>query len=142
MRKYALLEFFKCLSLRRASITKGPVRLYEHTKSYLYRNVIYCNKIAKDVPYQHVTKFVSFPKTRKHSGFPKSSLLTFRQTFPLYDVHFWYNAGAAGDVGLIPGSGRSPGQGHGDSLQYSCLGNPTEIGVWWATVHGFAKTQS
>lgn len=89
MRKYALLEFFKCLSLRKASITKGPVRLYEHTKSYLYRNVIYCNEITKAVSYQHVTKFVSFPKTRKHSGFPKSSLLTLRQTFPLYNIHFW-----------------------------------------------------
>ena len=37
-----------------------------------------------------------------------------------------YSAGAAGDVGLIPGSGRFPGEGHGNPLQYSCLENPTD----------------
>ena len=41
----------------------------------------------------------------------------------------------AGDPGLIPGSGRSPGGGHGNSLQYSCLENPMDRGVWQATVH-------
>ena len=45
------------------------------------------------------------------------------------------NAGAAGDVGLIPGSGRAPGGGNGNPLQYSCLGNLMERGAWWATVH-------
>ena len=48
----------------------------------------------------------------------------------------------AGDVGLICGSGRSPGGGHGDQLQYFCLGNPTDRGTWWATVHGVAKSQT
>ena len=38
------------------------------------------------------------------------------------------------DVGLIPGSGRSPGGGHGNPLQYSCLENPLDRGAWWATV--------
>ena len=41
------------------------------------------------------------------------------------------NAGAAGDVGLIPGSGRAPGGGNGNPLQYSCLGNLMERGAWW-----------
>ena len=41
-----------------------------------------------------------------------------------------------GDVGLIPGSGRSPGEGSGSQLQYSCLGNPTDRGAWGAAVHG------
>ena len=45
----------------------------------------------------------------------------------------------AGDVGLIPGSGRSPGEGIGNPLQYSCLGNLMERRVWWAAVHGVAK---
>ena len=40
----------------------------------------------------------------------------------------------AGDVGLIPGLGRSPGEGNGNPLQYSCLGNPMNRGAWWATV--------
>ena len=46
----------------------------------------------------------------------------------------------AGDTGLIPGSGRSPGGGNGNSLQYSCLENPMDRGVWWATVRGVAKS--
>ena len=40
----------------------------------------------------------------------------------------------AGDMGLIPESGRSPGEGNGKPLQYSCLGNPMDRGNWWATV--------
>ena len=51
-------------------------------------------------------------------------------------------AGDVRDVGLIPGSGRSPGEGHGNPLQYSCLENDTNRGAWWATVHGVAKNQT
>ena len=50
------------------------------------------------------------------------------------------NAGPAGDKGSIPGSGRSPGGGHGNSFQYSFLENPMDRGAWWATVHGVAKS--
>ena len=49
------------------------------------------------------------------------------------------NAGDTGDTGSIPGSGRSPGGGHGNPLQYSCLENPMDRGAWGATVHGFPK---
>ena len=49
------------------------------------------------------------------------------------------SAGDAGDVGLIPGLGRSSGEGNGNPLQNSCLGIPTDCGAWWATVHGVAK---
>ena len=45
-----------------------------------------------------------------------------------------------GDPGSVPGPGRSPGKGNGNPLQYSCLGNPTDRGVWWATVHGVTKS--
>ena len=48
----------------------------------------------------------------------------------------------AGDAGLIPGLGRSPGGGHGNPLQYSCLENPMDREVWWAMVHGIAKSQT
>ena len=48
----------------------------------------------------------------------------------------------AGDPGLISGSGRSPGEGNGNPLQYSCLENPMDGGAWWATVHGVAKSQT
>ena len=44
----------------------------------------------------------------------------------------------AGDLGLIPESGRSPGEGNGNPLQYSCLENPMDRGAWWAAVHGVA----
>ena len=46
----------------------------------------------------------------------------------------------AGEAGSIPGSGRSPGEGNGNPLQYSCLGNPTDKGAWQATVPGVPKS--
>ena len=47
-----------------------------------------------------------------------------------------------GDPGLIPGSGRSPGEGHGYTFQYSCLENSVNRGDWWSTVHGVTKNQT
>ena len=51
------------------------------------------------------------------------------------------NAGDAGVTGLIPGSGRLPGGGNGNPLQYSCLENPMDRGAWWTIVHGVPKSQ-
>ena len=48
----------------------------------------------------------------------------------------------AGDLGLIPGLGRSPGEGNDNPLQYSCLENPMGGGAWWAAVHGTAKSRT
>ena len=48
----------------------------------------------------------------------------------------------AGDVGLIPGSGRSPGVGNGNPHQHSCLGNLMDRGAWWATVHGVTESDT
>ena len=48
----------------------------------------------------------------------------------------------AGDQGSIPGSGRSPGEGNGNPLQYSCLENPMDRGAWQATVWGIPKSQT
>ena len=48
----------------------------------------------------------------------------------------------AGDLGLIPGSERSPGEGNGNPLQYSYLENPMEGGAWWAIVRGVAKSRT
>ena len=52
------------------------------------------------------------------------------------------NAGDTRDLGSIPGSGRSPGEGNGNPLQYSCLGNPMDRGAWWAAVHGSQESDT
>ena len=52
------------------------------------------------------------------------------------------NAGDVRDVGSIPGLGRSPGEGNGNPLQYSCLENPMDRGGWQAMVHGATKSQT
>ena len=52
------------------------------------------------------------------------------------------NAGDTGDLGSIPGSGRSPGVGNGNPLQYSCLGHSKSRGAWWTTVRGVTKSQT
>ena len=51
------------------------------------------------------------------------------------------SAGDTGDVSSIPGLGRSPGGGHDQPLQCSCLENPMDRGAWWATVHGVTVRQ-
>ena len=51
-------------------------------------------------------------------------------------------AGDKIDTGLIPGSGRSPGEGNGSPLRYPCLENPMDRGAWWGTVHEVTKNQT
>ena len=53
-----------------------------------------------------------------------------------------HNAGDVRDLGLIPELGRSPGEGNGNPIQYSCLGNSMDRGAWWATLHGVTKSQT
>ena len=77
-------------------------------------------------------------------------LLTFKQLVSyLWRLPWWLsskesacNAGEAGDVGSIHGLERSPGGGHSNPLQYSCLENPMDRGAWQATVHRVAKSQT
>ena len=77
-------------------------------------------------------------------------------TAPMHHVVLWFyllmcfphgssyeeNAYDVGELGLIPESGRSPGEGNDNPLQYSCLEKSMDRGVWWATVHGMAKNQT
>ena len=64
------------------------------------------------------------------------------EVFFLGDSEVKASACNAGDVGSIPESERSPREGNGNPLQYSCLENPRDIGAWWATVHGVAKSRT
>ena len=69
-----------------------------------------------------------FRETTLHLGFPGGS-------------EGKASACNAGDPGSIPGSGRSPGEGNGYALQYSCLENPMDRGAWWATAHESDTTE-
>ena len=94
--------------------------------------------------------FWSFFNSSKQKDHFLLQNLTALSLFPTHLTHFgpaWWlskesacNAGAAGDDSLIPGSGRSPGEGNGNALQYSCLENPMDSRPWWATVHRVAKS--
>ena len=65
--------------------------------------------------------------------------MKFRETIGGSDKESACNAG---DLGWIPGLGRSPGGGHGNPLQYSGLENPMDGGAWWAAVHGVAESDT
>ena len=69
------------------------------------------------------------PQLRTSEGFPHGSVVK-------------NPPASAGEVGSIPGSGRSSGEGDGNPLQYSCLENPKDRGAWWAAVHGVAESDT
>ena len=90
--------------------------------------------------------------TKSTSFYDKNSQQTrYRKNVPQHNEgHIWKapfpgasdgkeSACNAGDPDSMPGSGRSPGEGNGNPLQYSCLENPMDRGAWWATVHGVTK---
>ena len=70
---------------------------------------------------------------------PKAHLTSHSKMVYLHGKASVYNAG---DLGLIPGLGRSPREGNGNPLQYSCLENPREGGAWWAAIYGVAQSQT
>ena len=89
------------------------------------------------------------PKITPHCAVKKGSQwylhltleATLEPVFPGGSVHKEY-ACNAGDLGSIPGFGRSLGEGNGNPLQYSCLENPMDRGAWWALVHGVRRSQT
>jgi len=103
---------------------------------------------------KRLSRVFSNTTVQKHqffgASFLYSSTLTFKNCRSLYCTCNLYNgfprwlngkesACNAGDLGSIPGSGRSPEGGNGNPLQDSCLGNPTDRQAWWAAIHGMAK---
>ena len=91
--------------------------------------------------------FVSWGHVKKSQGFrlqvysTLNSKLKTEKDFPHSSVDKELTCNA-GDLGLIPGSGRSPGEANGNPLQYPCLENPMDRGAWRATVHGVAKSRT
>ena len=75
------------------------------------------------------------------TSLPRSSLNDYMAVFPS-GLEVKASACNVGDLGSIPGSGRPPGEGNGNLLQYSYLENPMDGGAWWATVHGVSKSQT
>ena len=75
-------------------------------------------------------------KPLDHQGSPKPLVFKRASQVALVVKNLPANAGGIQDSGLIPELGRSPGGGHGNPLQYSCLANPMDRGAWWAAVHG------
>ena len=67
-------------------------------------------------------------------------ILKSRDITLLTNIHIVETIVFPADLGSIPGSGRSPGVENANPLQYFCLGNPMDIGAWWATAHGVAKS--
>ena len=78
--------------------------------------------------------FIGYHHILKRTGFPGVSQMALLVKNP------FANTGDVRDMGLIPGSGRSPGEGHDNPLQYSCLENPMDRGTW--TVHGVTESQT
>ena len=123
------------------------------------------NIFLKSVPLLLAGTQCQLPRQQQHSlqTFPSGSRATrsnssttciqvFQRDFILKEFHKSVgfpggsdgkeSACSVGDPGSIPGSGRSPGEGNGNPLQYSCLENPTDRRAWWATVHEVLKSQT
>ena len=71
-----------------------------------------------------------------------NSVLAFPKELSLVAQMVKVSAYSVGDLGSIPGSGRSPGEGNGNPLQYSCLENPMDGEAWWTTIHGVTKSRT
>ena len=105
-------------------------------KSLLFSSPWLEKVVPKSISFlEHSSAFV-FQKVRFCSNEDIQKLIQF--SFPCSSVSK-ESACSAEDLGSIPGSGRSPGEGNGNLLQYSCLGNPLERGAWRTTVHGVTK---
>ena len=106
-----------------------------HARPYTSYTVMFPFKIAHDGQ----TFFFE-------GGFDSSKKSRHKDSNPYFEetVKLGYKASACnvGDPGSIPGSGRSPGEGNGNPLQYSCLENPMDRGAWRTTVHGVSKSRT
>ena len=119
-----LKRILDCLIGSQSRFESKTREMWENMPSWgTWMFILICSNLALCIcTHWDLSKFQPMP----FRGFPDSSLIKNPPT-------------NAGDTGLIPGSGRSPGEGNGNPLQYSCLGNPMDKGAWQATVHGVTK---
>ena len=89
-----------------------------------------------------MAKFLSAPKFINITAYSLAVKTTSNCNASPLVAHPVKNVCNAGDSSSIPGSERSPGEGNGNPLHYSCLENPMDRGAWWVTVHGVAKSQT
>ena len=99
-------------------------------------------------PVWYVLQFMGSQRVG-HDWATELNSMSFTVTMSFYGLPRWlsnkesvWSAGDAGHLGSIPGSGRSPGEGPGDPLQYSCLENPMDRGAWQTTVHGVTESRT
>ena len=106
------------------------------------------SEVIQSCPTLHDPMDCSLPGSSVHGIFQARGLEWGAITFSDIDTMMCIFSGSsggkesahnAGDPGLIPGLGRSPGEGNGYPLQYSCLVHPMDTGAWWAIVHGVPK---
>ena len=122
-----------CIQSKR---TLGSSFTQRTSEGHLKRTWLQSEFLAFHITYQRLLSLIFspqmiliYPKLQDISGFPGDSAV---KNLPAN----------AGDESSIPGLRRSPGEGNGNSLQYSCLENPMDQGVWQATVHGVGKSQT
>ena len=126
----------------------GPMLPFNFTKTRGKNAMNFLNLRAKSVEWKSLWMFYMLMYTKKVHFRPDLGRILLRMAYHL-SLLLGFPGGSvvknlpanAGDLGLIPGLGRSPGEGNVNPLQYFCLGNPMDRGAWWATVHGVAKRQ-
>ena len=108
------------------------IRFREHNRatSRICKALLHCFTVIETKVITVNLFFIFFGSAVGHVDFPGGSVV---KNLPDY-------TGNTKDLGLIPGSGRSPGERNGNPLHYSCLGNSMDNGAWWATVHGVTKS--
>ena len=118
----------------RSPALKADSLLSELQEKPIYTEELYKKDLHNQIcPNQKVSCWRDSDENFSHLHLPRASLVAQMIKESAYN---------AGDLGSIPGLGRSPGERNGYLLQYSCLGNLMDRGAWWAAVHGVAKSQT
>ena len=140
------LNFPKEISSLTHSIIFSSISLHcSHRKSFLSLLVLFAIQMGIFFPFLLCLSFLFFSAICKTSldnslSFCISFSFGWFWSWPSLVTEVKESSHNAGGLGLFPGSGRSPGKGNGNPLQYSCLENPMDRGAWWATDHWVVKS--